>query len=236
MRRFLVFFVLLILTCPLASAWAQEAVREPVEIGASGEAYLKALRFRRIDSDVAYFDPAGPVPDLKTGQRPDRLPETDEGTSNTSADWIVGAVAAALLAGLIYVFARFGGRLSVSLGRDAENPTRGRSKDGHEAPAWAERLGTLDEILGIADRRRALVLLARKALAATVAANGVLMQKSWTARDALKHIPKTQLNLSALKNVVMASERVQFGGRDVSEDDFRAHVDACRPLLGTTTS
>ncbi|GAB4526711.1 MAG: hypothetical protein Tsb0019_28800 [Roseibium sp.] len=235
MRRFLMVLILSILPFPIASSWAQEAVREPVEVGASGEAYLKALRFRRIETDVAYFDPAGPVPDLKTGQRPDRQPETDAGPLEIKADWIVVAVAAALLAGLLYVFVRFGGRLSVSLGRDADNPSRGRSKDGHEAPAWAERLGTLDDILRTGDRRRALVLLARKTLAATVSANGVLMQKSWTARDALKHIPETQLNLSALKNVVMASERVQFGGRDISEDDFRIHVDACRPLLGTTS-
>jgi hypothetical protein len=236
MRRFLAFFVLLILPCFPGSARAQEAVREPVEIGASGEAYLKALRFRRIDSDVAYFDPVGPVPDLKTGMRPAPPPDEQEDTSGSAPDWIAAAVAAVILAGLLYVFARFGGRLSVSLARDAENPLRRHSNGAGEAPVWAERLGSLDEIINTGDRRRALVLLARKALAATVAANGVLMQKSWTARDALKHIPETQISLSALKNLVMASERVQFGGRDVSEADFRAHVDACRPLLGTEPS
>ena len=66
MRRFRIFLYFLILIFPLPHVRAQEAVREPVEIGPSGEAYLETLRFRRIDTDVSYFDPRGPAPELKT--------------------------------------------------------------------------------------------------------------------------------------------------------------------------
>lgn len=231
MRRFLIFIVLLLLPFAVGSPWAQEAVREPIEIGDSGKEYLRAIRLRRIDSDVAYFDPAAPAPDLKTEQQPERPPQPGTEVSGTGARWTFGIVAGTILAVLVYVFLRFGGNVAVSLRREAQNPVRQRLKSQPDAPAWAERLGTLEEILRIEDRRRALVLLAQKALASTVAANGVLMQRSWTARDALRHIPDQQIQLGALRDLVMASERVQFGGRDVSEEEFRGHVDGCRQLL-----
>ncbi len=241
MRRFLVGLVPLMLIASLVPAWAQEAVRAPVEIGASGDAYLKALRFRRIDTDVTYFDPAGPAPDLKTRQQP------DAGTGQTSDDgslsvrkepsdtarWIVGMVTAAILAAIAYGVYRFGGGMTVSLGREARNVVRDRPGRRTEAPDWAEKTGTLEDILHMKDRRQALVLLMRKVLAATVAVNGILMQRSWTARDALRHLPPGQRCLDQLRDLVLASERVHFGGRDVTEQEFRAHVDQCRPLLGT---
>jgi len=231
MCRFFIFIVLLFLPFAAGSSWAQEAVREPIEIGDSGKDYLRSIRLRRIDSDVAYFDPTAPAPDLKTKQQPERPSPQGVEVSDTGARWTFGIIAGTVLAVLVYLFLRFGGNVAVSLRREAQNPVRKGLRNQPDAPAWAEKLNTLEEILRIEDRRRALVLLARKALATTVAENGVLMQKSWTARDALRHIPAQQMQLGALKALVMASERVQFGGRDVSEDEFREHVDGCRQLL-----
>ncbi len=77
------------------------------------------------------------------------------------------------------------------------------------------------------------MLLTQKVLATLAKTNGVLMQRSWTARDTLGHIPLGQPQQSVLRNLVLNSERVQFGGRDVSEDEFREHVSSCRQLLGT---
>ena len=37
--------------------------------------------------------------------------------------------------------------------------------------------------------------------------------------------------VAALRALVLDSERVQFGGRDVSEDDFQSHVAAVRPII-----
>ncbi|MCK7612325.1 DUF4129 domain-containing protein [Roseibium sediminicola] len=236
------FFVLLILISPLPQAMAQEAVREPVEIGASGEDYLKSLRFRRIDTDAAYFDPTAPAPELKTDQQPTK-PSADEGASGKRGEWswddasnttrwTTGIIMALILGAIAYVFLRYGGSMAVSLKREAGNEGRNRPRGPVEAPAWATKTGSLEDILRMSDRRLALIQLMRKALAATVSANGILMQRSWTARDALRHLPASQSHLDRLRELVLASERVQFGGRDVTEDEFRGHLDGCRPLLG----
>ncbi|WP_299818359.1 DUF4129 domain-containing protein [uncultured Roseibium sp.] len=236
MRRVFIPFVLLTVFFPLNQSLAQDAVRETVEIGESGRDYLRSIRLRRIDTDVAYYDPSAPPPELKTGLQPkspkQTSPQSPGERPSGEINWPTLLVSGIVLAAILYLVLRVGGRMTVSLKSEARNPGSGRCKAQPEAPAWAEKLGTLDEILRIDDRRRALVLLARKALAATVAANGVLMQRSWTARDALRHIPDRQAQVDALRALVMASERVQFGGRDVSEDEFRQHVAGCRQLLG----
>ncbi|CTQ56755.1 hypothetical protein LP7551_05317 [Roseibium album] len=239
MRRLSQFIVVLILIAPLPELKAQEAVVEPHEISESGQEYLRALRLRRINTDVTYYSPLAPPPKLDTKQQLEE--RQDQSTSqgqglNLNARWTVGLFAGALLLLIAFIFLRFGGGLAVSLKRDAQNPGRERAIKKGQAPVWAEKLGSLDEILRMQDRRHALVLLAQKALATTVAANGVLMQKSWTARDALRHIPDKQSHLEALRSLVLSSERVQFGGRDVTEDEFRNHVAGCRQLLGSGVS
>ncbi|MBN9673382.1 DUF4129 domain-containing protein [Roseibium aggregatum] len=233
-RLFVLFPVFLILGIP-AQASAQEAVREPLEIGESGTAYLRSTRLRGIDSDVAYFDPTAPAPDLKTEQQPQKRPGEDDESEDGSPDtprWIAGLIAATILAALAYVVLRFGGTIAVSLRSDAQNPGSGRHRPDIEAPAWASKLSSFDEILRMKDRRRALVLLTQKALAATVTANGILMQRSWTARDALRHIPEKQNRLDLLRTLVFRAERVQFGDRGVTEDEFQDHAARCRELLG----
>jgi len=242
MRRFWMFLVFSILISPLPRPQAQEAVREPVQVGQSGQDYLKTLRFRRIDTDVAYFDPAAPAPELKTDQEPGTSPSGGESSAargswswegaSTTTRWTTGLITALILGVIAYVFLRYGGNMAVSLKREAGNASRDRPRGPVEAPAWATRTGSLEDILRMRDRRQALIHLMRKALTATVSANGILMQRSWTARDALRHLPASQSHLDRLRDLVLASERVQFGGRDVSEDEFRNHVDNCRPLLG----
>jgi len=214
-----------------APSYGQEAVRESLEIGDAGKAYLRSIRLRGIGSDVAYFAPSAPPPDLDTRQEPAK-PQPEKNGSRTAIDWPTGLIAGAVLAVIAYIFLRFGGGIAVSLGRDAQNPDRKHGRPGLAEPAWAERLGSYQEIVGMTDRRRALVLLTQKVLAAVVAANGVLMQRSWTGREALQHIPATWTQRDMLRALVMASERVQFGGRDVSEDEFRDHAVRCRQLLG----
>lgn len=246
MRRFRIFLYFLILIFPLPHVQAQEAVREPVEIGPSGEAYLETLRFRRIDTDVSYFDPRGPAPELKTDQRPGTRAGEDSASSNRSswswnettsaARWTTGLITVLILGMVAYLFLRFGGNLAVSLKREGGNAERTRARGPVEAPAWATRAGSLEDILRMRDRRQALIQLMHKALSATVSANGILMQRSWTARDALRHLPASQGYLDRLRDLVLASERVQFGDRDVTEDEFQNHVEKCRPLLGTGAS
>ena len=230
MFRHLILFSFLSVLTPGAHLGAQEAVPEPYEIEDAGNEYLEAIRWRGIDADVTYFDPSAPPPSLDTNQQPDRPPQTREG-SDLAGRWTTGLIAAAILAAIAFLVLRFGGGIAVSLKPDAENPGVIRPKKQVETPAWAQKLGTLDDILHLKDSKQALILLVQKALATTVAAHGVLMQRSWTAREALRHIPDTQHHLDELRKLVMASERVQFGDREINEDEFREHVARCRMLL-----
>lgn len=245
MRRRALLIVLISLFAHVATTSAQETAKEPqvlpVEISETGKDYLRSIRLRNINPDVTYYSPSDPPPELDTTQQPEeRRSQTTERTQSTSLEgrWVVGLFAGALLLLVAFMFVRFGGGMAISFKRDAHNPGRdSANRKGHgHAPVWAEKLSSLDEILRMQDRRRALVLLAQKALATTVAANGVLMQRSWTARDALAHIPEKQSHLDALRALVLSSERVQFGGRDVTEDEFSAHLAGCRQLLGSGAS
>lgn len=213
---------------------AQDAVSQPLTIGPSGEAYLKSLGYRGIETDVAYFDPTAALPELETGQEPVVPPDPVTPTTSALPETIrilVIILAAVLLIGIAFLVLQVGGGVTLTLQGDADNPARARRQraargfDGGGAPA------DLQAILATPDRRRALVMLVQAALARTVAANGILLQPSWTLRDALRHIPKTQAHLDALRHLVLAGERVLFGNRDVSEDEFQAHVALMRPLM-----
>lgn len=228
MRWFFCLFLCACIYFDAPFAKAQEAVAEPLEIEQSGTDYLTAIRLRRIDAGVGYFDPNAPPPKLETRLEPQRLRD-QSGDGADSVNWPPLLITLAVLLVVGYIFVRFGGGITGLVSRSVENAERVRQEKN--ALADVEVPASLERILGLNDKRQALVLLARNALAATVAANGVFLQRSWTARDALGYIPRDQSNLDALRALVMASERVQFGGRDVSEDEFDAHLSRVRPLL-----
>ncbi|GHB44344.1 hypothetical protein GCM10007094_37050 [Pseudovibrio japonicus] len=214
---------------------AQQSSDTPLEIGGSGEAYLKAIMFRGIDSDVAYFDPSSPPPPMETEQEPKAPLEQsyrDAERSLGSVNTIAFLISATVLLAIAYVFARYGGSISVSLRWDAGNAAREGGRAARSSGTLHQSVpSNLVSILRLQDRREALIQLAQAALAAAVSAEGVLLQRSWTAREALRHLPGNQSHISALRSLVHASELVHFGGRDVSEEEFQSHVDDIRPLL-----
>lgn len=237
MHRFFLMFVFIGFLASLSSSHAQEPVQEPFEIGESGEEYLRSLPWRGIETDVVYFDPSGPPPELDTKQRLESTPSGGTGQDQDfNARLTTGLIAGAILVLIAYLFLRFGGGIAVSLKRDAVNPGSRRAAKQDSAPPWAEKLSTFEEILRTSDRRRALVLLTQKVLATAINANGILMQRSWTAREALQHLPQEQRKLDALRSLVLTSERVQFGGRDVTEDEFRDHFANSRQIVGPGVS
>lgn len=227
--RLFVQFALVAFLAPIAvPAVAQQAVVEPTEIQDSGNDYLRSIRVRRIDPNVAYFDPSAPPPELTTRQEPEAL-ANDERT-RVKLDLPSALISTAILIAIVFVFYRFGGGMSVSLRSGSDNARRERMA----ATALSDEDGAsmeLQGILGLQDRRTALVLLAQKALSVAVAANGVLFQRSWTARDALRRVHGQPDQIAALRALVLDSERVQFGGRDISEEDFQAHLANVRPMI-----
>ena len=228
MRGFPWLLLAVVLALTAQRAAAQEAVVEPLEIRESGTDYLRSIRLRRIDTDVGYYDPTRPPPPLDTSAEP---PKRRDPAEPRDIDLPTTLITTAILLAIGYVFLRYGGGFSVSFRSDAENAERARRKGGPISGGDDEVPASLDAILRLSDKRQALVLLARRALAATVAANGVLLQRSWTARDALRHIPPEQKYLEELRALVLASERVQFGGRDVAEDEFEEHLARIGPLI-----
>ncbi|MBB4303992.1 hypothetical protein GGD81_003047 [Rhodobium orientis] len=214
---------------------AQEVVQPRRQVTESGSAYLKALRFRGVDTEAVYYDPLGPIPPLDASRQPE--PPAEDWTD---VEWgtpriVTVVVTASILAALAYLLVRYGGGISVSLRQEMANPGRSRRRVRASDATEGEPVpGTLDALLRIEDRRRAVMLLAQSALLRVLGAHGVLPQRSWTARDALRHIPAGQAHLDALRALVLASERVHFGGRDVSEGEFDALVEEIRPLFGAT--
>lgn len=219
---------------------AQVAGPQALTIGPSGAAYLDAVRYRGVDADVGYYDPVGAMPQLEARLAPP--PQEDPAGKDGAADAfstgriLVILLALAILTGLAALVLRNAGNFSLSLQSEAQNPERRRKPGLAVCKGLDGPPADLQAILATTDRRHALVMLARAALARTVAANGVLLQPSWTMRDTLSHIPKAQSHLDALRNLVIAGEKVLFGNRDVSEVDFQAQVAAIRPILtGTVT-
>lgn len=227
----------------MSLAWAvpgnaQHNQLDAFEIQPSGEAYLRATRLRGLDRSVAYFDPTRPPPPFET-----REPDPQDNDASPSvlpnagpARTTTFLLAAIVLLGITYLFVQYSGGLSVSLrsGDDA----KGRRGDGQKGPASASpgRLAGLDAILAMQDRREALVALCRSLLARVVTAEGVLLHKSWTDRETLRRVPRDHPHRGALQELVFASERAQFGGRDVSEQDLKDHVDRLRTLWTTEAS
>lgn len=214
-------------------AGAQEVTAQPLEIQPSGEAYLKSLGYRRIETDVGYYDPTGALPALETEQEPAQPKTSAEGDSALSppSRTMLLLLAAATLIGVLLVFLQFGAGLTFSLEGEVQNPSRSRRLRGQQSLADIGPPADLQAILTTADRKRALIMLVQAALSRTIAANGVILQPSWTMRDTLRHIPKAQAHLDALRALVLAAERVLFGNRDVSEEEFQAHVAKVRPLM-----
>lgn len=233
--------VKILLCAAVASLWmlpavAQERVEQGAEVTDSGQAYLKALRFRGIESDVAYYDPSRPPPELDTAKTPDPNGiNVDVNLDRDQGSLIVNAFSLAVLLSIAYMFLRFGGRFSVSL-RGDQDADRDAVQTEARVGALATVPDSLDAIARIEDRKLALITLAQSALIRAVRDNGLLLQRSWTARDAFRRLPQDMLQRDALRDLVAAGERVLFGGRDVSEADFQSHLNQIRPLFADTAA
>ena len=214
---------------------AQEDASHYVDIRASGEAYAKAIQFRAIDTDVVYYHPSGAAPEFEIRSAPQSSRE-DRGESQRSISfesvrWANVLLACLIILGVTYLFVVHGGRLPFAFSRSPQDGGPDRTIAPSGSDEAAERgSATRDAILSMTDRREALLTLCRSLLARTVAAQGILFQRSWTDREALLHIPGSCIHKDALQSLVLDSEKVHFGGRDVTEDEFRAHLARLEPL------
>lgn len=216
----------------LNGAQAAEAVREPMELSESGRAYLEAISGRGIVSDVRYYDPFAPAPELKINAGPTEEPKAERG-GGVSINPVIILIFAALLAGVVYAGTQFGGARIVSFARAPTSGRRRRAPSDSETAGWPDTAGHLDvgEIGKISDRRTALMLLAQQALSKAAEANGLRIARSWTVRDVLRRLPADWPHLAALHRIASANEITHFGGRAVSEEAFQSLLGLARSIF-----
>ncbi len=215
--------------CALPPAHAQEATLSRPDLSASGQDYLKAVRYRGIDTDVLYFDPTKPAPPLDT----DFTPQAENQPVQLSEDsrWIVGLVSAIVLIFLALFIYNSAGKTSVSFRRSSDNARRKGRHGDPEAAINGEEMPDLDALLRLKDRDLAVTGLAQLALSRCLAANEVLFKRSWTHREALRSMPQNLWYIPDLRALVLESERVNFGHHSISEGDFDALLSRIRPVL-----
>lgn len=226
--RFLKALFLSFLFCAPTLATAQEKALSLTELSPSGEDYLKAVRYRGIDTDVVYFDPTQPAPPLDTKFSP--KPEEEAQTVSLDSDWTMGIISALVLALLAWILYLSAGRTSVSFRSGAGNAKR-VGKPSVDTPETDEELPDLDAILRQEDRNKAVVGLAQLVLTRCLSANEVLFKRSWTHREALRSLPQSLWYIPDLRALVLESERVHFGHRSISDPDFNALLARIRPIL-----
>lgn len=215
--------------CALPPANAQEATLSRPDLSASGQDYLKAVRYRGIDTDVLYFDPTKPAPPLDT----DFTPQAENQPVQLSTDgrWIVGVIAAIVLIFLALFIYYSAGNTSVSFRKSSDNARRKSRNNDLQAAIDGEEIRDLDALLRLEDRDLAVTGLAQLALSRCLAANEVLFKRSWTHREALRSMPQNLWYIPDLRALVLESERVNFGHRSISEGDFDALLSRIRPVL-----
>lgn len=228
-RAYVVVGLSLVLSASAGVAQQHEEVAAPT-LGPSGEAYLDATQFRGLARSVAYLDPTRPLPPLETGRTVGQEEGGPTEVAPSGGRAVVTIAALAVLAAILYAVVTSGARFSVSLSRGPEGEGR-RRRDGAAAIARDDPPpAAVGAILSMADRKAALLALCRSLLAGVMSEQGILLDRSWTDRDTLRRVPRAHPQWDELQALVFASERVQFGGRDVTEEEFRGHVDRLRPL------
>jgi len=224
----------LMLLAPLA-AQSQDAA-QPLEVSETAEDYIRAIRLKGIQSAVQYYDPTRPPPDFVTNEKP--KPEERRNSPNRSAgiDLPFALITGAILIAIGALFLRFGGSGSLVLRKDVQNPKRGQSDGRRTAKNAPLDMQSFDGILSNPDRQQALIQLAQLLIYKAVSANDLLLQRSWTARDVLRRMPKNSTYLAELNALVLKGELVHFGERDVSEEEFADYAKRAKPLLQELSS
>lgn len=90
---------------------------------------------------------------------------------------------------------------------------------------------SLDAILAMDDIAAALGELQRLTLTAAAAVTGIILRKSETAREVLRHLPADWGHRGIVLDLVSEAELVRYAGREVQPERLAELVEAVRPLL-----
>lgn len=229
----LLFLIVLALAGPAAQA--QMTTEDVIDTGPRDEAVTDALAWERLQTDIKYLRPdtdfrPGEGIEIRVPDKPDD-PEQQREANRLSS----GLIAVLLIVVVLAALAIFGNQINVSFGRTSEARRRARTGGEEEQRLVAEaelpRDGILEHLAGMADRRRALILLTGLALDRAARMNGLTLARAQTARDVLRILPRGWHHLGAIRQLVREAEVVHFGGRDLGEETWQACLTAARPLF-----
>lgn len=227
--RFLLILIVSFFVCVPSISAAQETAIPSAEISASGQEYLKVIRYRGVDPKVVYFDPSQPAPPLDTQFEPQA--QREPASVDIDSQWVVGLISVLVLITLAVIVYSNAKNLTVSFATGAGNAKRDIEKTSADDTPSASGIPDLDAILRQTDRDQAVIGLTQLVLGRCLAANQVLFKRSWTHREALRSLPDGLWYLADLRALVLESEKVNFGHRSISSQDFNALLARARPIL-----
>lgn len=204
--------------------------------------YLEVAERRRVQAEIDYLNPGDPL-DLDRAAIRERRNRPRDGEREPlwempTSRWSRLFISVVVLAGLAVVFLQNASGGLVSLGRspkDAGKPARKAvapraARDSADALPTSEA-AFLARIEQMDDRREALHLLAGRLLAAAAAETDINPGRSWTARESLRALPKSWVNLGDLRHLIRQAELAWFGGREVTDTVFDDCLDRARRIM-----
>lgn len=194
----------------------------------AGKAYSEAAERGGVTHRITYMDPGESIEHIvSSGNSTSRAAKPASQEAELPAFRRLVLAVSIGIALCCVAFIAFGGsRVKISLGR---RPDQDEAASEHQNTRNTPvALPDLESILAIPDRSAALVMLCQAGLAKALNGQGILPQRSWTARETLHHLPRQYPHRGALQSLVFASEQAQFGGREVSDEEFASHVGQVR--------
>jgi len=208
-------------------AWAQDSQTTYIDIPTTSDtdAYRDATRRARLQDDISYIDETGE--DLladtarETEPRPaerDRDIYLPTGAGGPGVFIVVALFAVALI--LLFKFGA-GGTLLRGDPKNTDKKTK-PAQDWGLKPDDIPEGDLLSQIKGMADRREALILLLRYCLLRAAELTETNFRRADTEREALARLPQQWPLFANLRRLLMQTELVHYGGRDIDDESYTA--------------
>ncbi|SEV88625.1 hypothetical protein SAMN04488515_0064 [Cognatiyoonia koreensis] len=236
-RQFPVLFALLIALSSAASlARAQDnaiSYIDPPTVD-QGDAYRDAIAGDRIRADLNYVDETtrNLLDDNDTARPTEPVRERDGiylplGGSGFGVFFVV-----LFFVVLLFLFLKFGAGGTLM---------RGEPKDGSRKKTPTESWGLrpddipegdlLSRIKAMSDRREALILLLRYCLLRAAEATDTHFRRADTEREALGRLPTNWPRFQQLRRLLMQTELVHYGGRDIDDNSYQSALNDGADIL-----
>lgn len=226
-RQFLVLSALCgMLLCISTPSPAQDAETTFIDIPRTenGDAYRDAIANDRLRSDLAYVDETNQdfLSDTAAPTRPvEQRQQRDFYLPSGGGNGVFIVVALFVIA--LFLILKFGAGGTLLRGDPKNTP---KKKDPKESWGLSSDDIPDGDILGkikaMTDRKEALILLLRYCLLRAADATDTNFRRADTEREALGRLPNQWPRFPQLRRLLMQTELVHYGGRDIDDESYRA--------------